>query len=35
MTLRLLRIINLEQAMPIFPTVEAALAGLRDGGKSG
>lgn len=35
MMLRLLRIINLEQAMPIFPTVEAALAGLRDGQSSG
>lgn len=35
MMLRLLRIINLEQAMPIFPTVEAALAGLRDGESSG
>jgi stage II sporulation protein AA (anti-sigma F factor antagonist) len=32
--LRVLKIISLEQLLPVYPTVDAALASLRDGGQS-
>jgi len=32
--LRILKIISLEQILPLYPTVEAALASLRDAGQS-
>ena len=32
--LRVLKIISLEQILPVYPTVDAALAGVRDAGES-